>query len=738
MDRRDFIRSAGAIGGAVAAGNVFGSSMAEMKSFVETPWYEKSMRWAQLAFVENDPGLFDPDFWLSYFKRIHADGALLSAGGIVAFYPSNIPLHHRSDFLNNADPLGYMVSGCRKMNMSVLLRTDPHAARQEVYDAHPDRIAVSADGKKRRHWANPDLWVTCALGPHNFEFMTSVNDEIMERFQPDGIFSNRWSGHGICYCEHCTKNFKAYSGGLELPKSSHNALSTAMPAGDLNDPAYIKYRAWRTERLKELWFLWDAGIRKKKPTARFIPNGFPDKVVTGQQSDFFIADQQARSGFIPPWANAKHAKELRATMGMKPQVGLASVGFEETYRWKDSVQSNAEISIWLAEGIANGLRPAFVKFGANIFDKRWMDTVAKLYDRYYQNEKYLRNTASLANVGLVYSEENDQNYGTKEWQKNHRDHAFGMYHALIEDRLPFEMVNARLMDADHLKPYKLLILPNIAALSDQQCDQLRSFVNNGGSIVATYQTSLFNETGQQRKDFALADLLGVSYENGIEGPLQNSYLRIKPDASGKFHPVVEGLEDAFRIINTTYQAKVKPATDFPSPVTIIPTYPDLPMEDVYPRTKDNENTSRGVYLREAGKGRVVYFPGDIDRAFWQIQSLDHSKLIRNSIRWALREEPVVKVNGKGLIDVAAWRQQNSMTIHLVNLTNPMMMKGPFREFIPVDASVSVKMPASYKIKAVKLLFQGKEIPFRNENGTIKIEVPGISDHEVVALDVTSI
>lgn len=48
-----------------------------------------------------------------------------------------------------------MVKGCRNMNMSVILRTDPHAVRQDVYDAHPDWIAVTADGEKRRHWANP-------------------------------------------------------------------------------------------------------------------------------------------------------------------------------------------------------------------------------------------------------------------------------------------------------------------------------------------------------------------------------------------------------------------------------------------------------------------------------------------------------------------------------------------------------------------------------------------------------
>ncbi len=733
MKRREFIKAAGVMGGTLAAADTFGFSTEDIDVLADAPWYDKSMRWAQLAFVENDPATFDPDFWLNYFKRIHADGALLSAGGVVAFYPTNVPLHHRSDYLGNTDPLGYLVDGCRKMNMSILLRTDPHAARQNVFDTHPDWIAVSADGKPRRHWANPDLWVTCALGPFNFDFMTRVNAEIMDRFKPDGIFSNRWSGHGICYCVHCVENFRKWSGGLDLPKSTHNALSTAMPIGDINDPAYVKYRAWRTERLKELWFLWDGEIRKKKSAARFIPNGFPDRLITGQRSDFFIADQQGRSGVIPPWANAKHAKELRATMGMKPQIGLFSVGVEEPYRWKDSVQSNAEISIWAAEGVANGLRPAFVKFGAYIFDKRWMDTVASLYERYYQHERYLRNTATLARVGLVYSEATDQNYGQREWEKNHRDHAYGMYHALAEDRMPFEMVNDRLLDADHLKQFKLLVLPNIAALSDAQCDQLRNFVTQGGSIVATYETSKCREDGKPRANFGLSDLFGVSVDGNTQGPLQNSYLRIKADALGNFHPVTKGLEDAYRVINTTYQVPVKPVTDFVSPVTIIPTYPDLPMEDVYPRTKDTDNTARGVYMREVGKGRVVYFPGDIDRAYWQILSEDHGKLIRNAIRWALAEDPMVGITGKGLIDVTTWRQEGSMTVHLVNLTNPMMMKGPFRELIPMTVDVKIKAPSP--VKSIKLLFQGKDMELKTENGWLSLTHVTILDHEIVAIDI---
>ncbi len=720
MQRREFLQTSAAAGAYAVLGTPWIAAAG-----ADEPWFDRPMRWAQLVLVENDPGRFDPDFWLDYFRRVHADGACLSAGGVVAYYPTKVSMHHRSAWLGDSDPFGYLVRGCRKLGMAVIGRTDPHATWNEVQQAHPDWIAVEANGQPRRHWSNPELWVTCALGPYNFEFMTQVHREVMELYQLDGIFSNRWAGHGTCYCEHCVRNFKAFA-GMELPRTS-----------DRRDPAFRKYAQWQVERLRELWFLWDRTIRDVKPGARYIPNGFPDNVVTGKLADIFFTDHQGRSGVIPPWSNGKRAKELRATMGMKPLGGIFSVGLEEAYRWKDSVQSEAELRIWVAEGIANNMRPWFAKFSGTLYDRRWLDAVEKIYDWHYRAQHYLRNTASLARAALVYSEQTRRLYGGRPWQERSGGHELGMYHALVEARVPFEMVNDRLLDAEHLQSFKLLILPNIAALSDAQCEQLRQFVQRGGSLLATFETSLYDEQGQQRRDFGLADLFGVSYGGRVEGPMKNSYLRLRADsATDRFHPVLEGLENAYRIINGIYRVDVKPQADFPAPVTLIPSYPDLPMEHVYPRTPETD--TRELYLRESGAGRIAYIPWDIDRTFWEIMNADHGRLLGNIIRWALNEPPVVDVTGRGILDVTAWRQRQSMTVHLVNLTNPMMMKGPFRELIPVDAQdVRIHLPQGAKVEKVRLLVSDKAPEHTIQDGAVTLRVPTILDHEVVALDLSA-
>jgi len=109
-------------------------------------------------------------------------------------------------------------------------------------------------------------------------------------------------------------------------------------------------------------------------------------------------------------------------------------------------------------------------------------------------------------------------------------------------------------------------------------------------------------------------------------------------------------------------------------------------------------------------------------------------LLRNVFDWALNETPVVSVEGLGIVDVTAWRQKDSMTVHLVNLTNPMMMKGPFRELIPVAAKLAIKIPDDKKVTGVKLLMAGQNPGFEINKGMVTLTVPKIVDHEIIALD----
>jgi hypothetical protein len=695
-------------------------------------WYDRPMRWAQLAFVEDDPGNYDQQFWLDYFRRVHADAACLSAGGVVAFYPTQLPLQQRSPWLGDRDAFGDLAAGCRAMGMNIVARTDSHACWQKVYDAHPDWIRVDASGQKVRHPSDPRYWETCALGPYNFEFMTSVHEEIMRMYKPDGIFTNRWAGSGMCYCEHCRESFHA-AAGLDLPKTNNP-----------QDPARKQYIVWRQQRLFELWRLWNDKIRAINPGASYIANAGGgalsdlDMKTISELAPTMVADRQSRRGLMAPWANGKNGKEYRSTMGNKAIAGMFNVGIDDEHRWKDSVQNGNEIRMWAADGMAQGLRPWFIKFNAKPIDRRWLPVVEEIFQWHYANEKYFRNVRPIARVGLVYSQQSAWFYGGEDARQKIDEPALGFYQALVEARIPFEMVNDRCLDAEHLAPFRTLILPNIAALSDAQCARLREFVSRGGGLVATYETSLYDEWGVRRDNFGLSDVFAVHSAGKSHENMLNSYLSLEKDpAESGIHPLLRGFEDAGRIINAVNQADVTPVgEDGFAPLRIVPSYPDLPMESVFVRPGGAHPP--GVYLRQVAAGRAVYFPGDIDRTFWQVLSTDHGKLLRNAVDWATNEPAPVSVEGEGVIDVAVWQQKDSITLHLVNLTNPMMLKGPVRDILSISRQqISLRIPPGRPISRVHLLVAARDIPYRAEGGAIHFEVPAIGLHEVVVVDFPS-
>jgi hypothetical protein len=718
LSRRELLAAATASAAAVAIAPAMAAVAAITDPVNVNPALGKAHRWFQLALVEKDPATFDPDWWLDYFKRVRAQGACISAGGMCAFYPTEIPNHHRSEFLGDKDVFGYLVEGCRKLNMAVIARVDPHCVRDEDAKAHPEWVAVDSNGQKARHMVIADRWLTCALGPCNFEFMPNVLREIVSRYQVDGIFANRWQGHITCYCESCQKNFKAAS-GFDAPRNSQQR-------------GWAEFQRWRQNRLFEVWDAWDAAVQKVNPAVRCLLNmGSVHKsemTQMGQRAEMVAADRQGRNvSVIPPWAAGYNAKVFRSVMGNRPVAGISSIGNDDAHRWKDSVQSQAELRMWMLECIANGMRPWVVKFCGTLYDHRWVPTVEEVYKWHADNEDVLRYKQNLARVGLVWSPQSSQLVGNAKTEASQ----YGIYHALIEARIPFEMVYEQQLDEEHLSPLKLLVLPNVAALSDSQCEQLKKFVTRGGSIVGTHETSLDDETGKRRSDFGLADLFGVSYSGRTVAAVKNSYINLEHDTK---HAVLAGLSDAGRAINTVGYVDVKATAKFdPPPLTRIPSYPDLPMEDVYPRQPHTDIPE--VFLREVGAGRIAYFPGDICRTFWEELDPDHGRILANTIRWTLNEPDSVSLAGLGVVDVNVWEQENSLAVHIVNLTNPMMMKGPIRELYPVGPlEIQVRLPKDRQAKAVRLLVNKAEVKFQSADGVVKLTVPKITDHEVVAVD----
>jgi len=79
-----------------------------------------------------------------------------------------------------------------------------------------------------------------------------------------------------------------------------------------------------------------------------------------------------------------------------------------------------------------------------------------------------------------------------------------------------------------------------------------------------------------------------------------------------------------------------------------------------------------------------------------------------------------------------------MTVHLVNLINPMMMKGSLREFIPVgEQKLRIKIPPNTKARKIHSLVSDIKPNYEISGNIASLAVSSILDHEVVALDLAT-
>ncbi len=88
-----------------------------------------------------------------------------------------------------------------------------------------------------------------------------------------------------------------------------------------------------------------------------------------------------------------------------------------------------------------------------------------------------------------------------------------------------------------------------------------------------------------------------------------------------------------------------------------------------------------------------------------------------------------------MFDVTAWRQKDSMTVHLVNLTNPMAMRPNVSQLIPSHPqTVEVQLPPGTRAGKVQTLMHEAVMPYQVVGDRLKMTVPSVLDYEVVAID----
>lgn len=700
MNRREFV----VLPTAAIAGTLFSGTS-------EVPWQKKIRRIGQLNMTEHDPAVLDIDAWADYWASLKVDAVLISVTGIIAFYQTKVPFHRKGKYLGNRDFFGDCCAAAKKRRLHVIARTSPDLNWGDAVNAHPEWFQLDKQGKPVALAEDPRLFRTCMFSTYMTDYLPAILREVNSLYDVDGLFTNAWPPLGklpVCHCARCR----------ELP-----------PAGT------IEYWDKFNERTVYLWKLYDSIAKEKKPGNFYFANlgggirSSVNLVQLGELCEWFQCDNQGRGGDATPiWGCAMQGRVCNAVQKGKMATNVTGAWSTGPVRWRYVSKSQAEIRMWMNETLASGMVPYLHIIGGETGmgeDRRSLEPARQFFNWTAQNDIHFSNQRSVANIGVVIGQRTQLFYKPPPGVVMSQ-YMEGLYYALLEGRFFFDFVHEEKLDLGNLRNYKALILPNTALLSDEQCRQIGAYVNAGGSLLATFETSMYNERNQRRADFGLSDVFGIRKAGEIIGTNGNAYAaRIE-----KHHKILNGLTGTNLIAGAEYRLPIA-AVDDPI-LTVVPGSVAYPPELSYPQPSHTNEPA--VVVRQRGTSRLVYFPGDVERTMWLSGHTDLNRLLKNSVRWVAGEDSPVSVEGEGVVEVFAWETQAGFAIHILNYTNPAMHRGWLRDFYPIgEQAVRMRLPPGRSVTQVKLLRAATTIPFRITNDTIAFTIPKVVDYEVAAL-----
>jgi putative glycosyl hydrolase-like family 6 (GHL6) protein len=745
MTRRTFLQTA-------AAATVAAASPRVQRN--QVPWYRRAYRWGQTNITEKDPARYDIVWWRQQWKRTEVQAVIINAGGIVAYYPSRFPLHHQAEFLGGRDLFGELTTAAHEDGLFVMARMDSNRTADDFFRAHPDWFARDLNGQPYRA---ADKYIACINSAYYDDYLPDILREIIDRSHPDGFTDNSWAGMGreaICYCQNCERRFHDRAGG-PLPRKA-----------DWDDRAYRDWIEWSYARRLEVWDLnnrvtrdaggpdciW-AGMNSGSVTAQ--ARSFRDLRQIAARASIMMLDHQRRddeTGFQQNGDTGKRVHELLGWDKLAPE-SMAMYESGPGY-YRVASKPAAEARLWMIAGIAGGIQPWWHYVGAYHEDRRMYRTPGPVMSWCKANEMYLVNRTPVATVGLAWSQRNTDFFGRDDPAERVDAPYTGFMHALVRARIPYVPVNLDDLDRASTR-LTTLVLPNIGAVSDAHVGAVRRFVQNGGSLVTTGQTGMYDEWGDPRADFALADLYrcrrGVPAPRLRDAPRQppqsqHTYLRLAPELRarvdgprsgdeppivGERHPVLRGFDETDILAYGGTLSSLSTEAGVVVPLTFVPPFPTYPPETAWMR--EPRTTIPGLVLSEHDRARVAFMPADIDRRYAREHLPDHAQLLSNVVRWAAGDLPLA-VEGPGLIDCHLYEQPGRLVLHLVNLTSEGTWRAPVDELIPVGPfTVRVRVPASMTRARVRLLIAPGEPRVRMEQGLAEFTIRSILDHEVAVL-----
>jgi Beta-galactosidase trimerisation domain len=295
----------------------------------------------------------------------------------------------------------------------------------------------------------------------------------------------------------------------------------------------------------------------------------------------------------------------------------------------------------------------------------------------------------------------------------------GAHKVLIEGQVQMNILNTGVL-VDTLGEYRALVLADQRILSDRECDAIRRFVREGGSLLATCGTGTRDRNNRASADFTLADVFGVRRL----GPstATRSFLRV-PSKIALF-----GVPRMDVQVNGSY-VRVE-ATTAKTLLELVP--PDGPKQ-----SPASASEGPGATLNQYGKGQVLYCAAPVFSAYYA----EGPAMLRRLALWMLNVVHPGKARSIFLEDtppnVEVFYNQRGQDrfVHLVNYSGDKRETGPAQSQAGARVHgihVRARVPAAPK--RVVAVPENRAIPFESGDTWVSFTANPLEIHSVYLIE----
>jgi uncharacterized membrane protein len=602
-----------------------------------------------------------PDWFYANIRRVHLPplnlkdvAQMLDYGANVVTVNLDFAAYHLGEFKEDPRPeieqqLERFIALCHERGAKAIGYIGPFTvpARLEKFvKAHPEWLM------KRRDGIFADK--LCFQGEYGDLLCRQLT--YLGKLGFDGVWLDGYNGVSFCYCDHCQKQYAAFS-GRPIPIDL-----------DWDKPEATKYVHWYRQALIDYALKMREALRRGNPQAVVICND--SELRDWPQSGNWIAEFPFEFQFVldAPCLEMWWHNPADALIHSFDAWSMVTIGRGRPANTWPMHRANGvlgrmpvvELRSRYLNALANGAFPEFVTPTGDPAD------AGIVLDDIRRREEWLVRDEPLKWGAIVVDRRSRMYYGATDPLPKYMESLYGSFKAASEEHLQTHIISELELDENQLEDFAFIMLPNAACLSEQALRNLREYVRRGGGLLASGSTSLYRTNGDIRDNFALADLFKADFKAIHDHTTRDgrAELLVRRKHPITDDPIIEQQKDVAYPPDHPLFGRMSCAC------MVTEVIPREGAEVLAEWCTEREPLSRkpAVIASTFGKGKVVYFAASIDQFYYTYCGPYARKMLVNAMRWVAKRPPVVEVEAPLLVRATFFRQpaQNRLITHLLN------------------------------------------------------------------------